>query len=291
MNRPRQPSMAALIEILKTQDDTPRTLDWREFEDHVRQVYQTLLDQKGEKILVARDVTIRGKGGQDHQIDVYYEFELTGLRYQVAIECKNMQRPVEKERVMAFWAKVHDCPGVRGCMVAANGYQSGARQFAEDNGIKALTLAELPSISKLLGISLEMAVVPSEATIGQPFWTIFELETAAPAGHSQDGDMFGVLFLSKRQAQAYLEMQSFGPGWAVRGLSQENLRNYILIVDSMAGRFLLVQIANHGGGNPSVAIQEVPREVLISEYYLGDAPIPAEPMVMPSIAKHRSNRN
>lgn len=290
MKRPQKPSIASLIEILKTQKDTTQPRDWREFEDHVREVYQTLLDLKGEKVLVARDVTIRGRTGLDHQIDVYYEFELTGLRHQVAIECKNMKRPLDKDRVLAFCAKVNDCPGVRGCIVAAHGYQSGARKFAEDNGITALELANLPSIGKLLGMRLEIVAIPTEATIGQPFWTLFELDTGAPAGHQQDGETYGVLFFSKKLAQAYLETRSYGAGWAVRGLSQENLRVYILTVDAMAGRFLLAQTVGHPDATSSFVVQEISRQILISEFYVGSNPIPNEPMVMPSIVKQRSAR-
>lgn len=244
MKRPKKPSIAAVIEALKAQEDTAQPRDWRELGEHVRQVYQTLLDLKGEKVLVARDVTIRGRTGIDHQIDVYYEFELTGLRHQVAIECKNMKRPLDKDRVSSFYAKVNDCPGVRGCIVAAKGYQSGAQKFAEDNGITALLLADLPSIGKLLGMRLEVAAIPPEETIGQPFWTLFELDTGAPAGHKQDGETYGVLFFSKKQAQTYFKVSSYDTDWEVRGMSQENLRTYILTVDAMAGRFLLAQTAS-----------------------------------------------
>ena len=290
MKRTKKPSMAALIEILKTQTDTEQPRNWREFEEHVRQVYQTLLDLKGEKVLVARDVTIRGRNGLDHQIDVYYEFELAGVRHQVAIECKNMQRPLDKDRVMAFSAKVNDCPGVRGIIVAAHGYQSGAKKFAEDNGISALAPSDLPSIGRLLGMRLETAAIPTEVTIGQPFWTIFELETGAPAGHQQEGETFGVLFFSKRQAEVYFAAQSYSAGWKVRGLSQENLRTYILTVDAMAGRFLLVQSAGEYEVASSFVAQEIERQVLISEFYIGTGDIPDEPMVMPSIAKRRQKK-
>jgi len=278
--------MAALIEILKSQPDNGRNRDWREFEDHVRQVYQSLLDLKGEKVVVARDATIRGRNDLDHQIDVYYEFELAGTRHQVAIECKNMQRPLDKDRVMAFCSKVNDCLGVRGVIVAAHGYQSGARKFAEDNGISALVLADLPSIGKLLGMRLESVAIPTEDTIGQPFWTLFELDTGAPVGHKQGGEIFGVLFFSKRQAEIYRKAGSYGSGWAVRGLSQENLRVYILTVDAMAGRFLLAQSSDPDAGSSFVA-QEIERQSLISEFYLGTGNLPAEPMVMPSAKRQK----
>lgn len=289
MKHTKKPSIAAVIEKLKTQEDRTQPRDWRDFEDHVQQVYQTLLDLKGEKVVVARDVTIRGRNSSDHQIDVYYEFELTGIRHQVAIECKNIKRPLDKDRVSSFLAKVNDCPGLRGCIVAASGYQSGAQKFAEDNGINALLLSDLPSIGKLLGMRLETAVIPTEETVGQPFWTLYELDTGAPVGNKQGGETYGILFFSKKQAQAYYQAGSYGDDWAVRGLSQENLRTYILTVDAMAGRFLLAQTANQPDGAISFFVQEIARNTLISEFYVGSSQIPDEPMIMPSIEKHRAD--
>jgi hypothetical protein len=290
MPQKKKPSIAALIDELKTQTDTNKTRDWKEFEDHVRQVYQALLDLKGEKVLVARDVTIRGRNGLDHQIDVYYEFELADIKHQVAIECKNMSRPLDKDRVMAFSAKVNDCPGVRGIIVAANGYQSGAKKFSEDNGISALVFSDLPSLGKLLGLRLESIAIPTEATIGQPFWTLFELETGAPAGYEKEGESYGVLFFSKKQAEAYLLSKSYNSGWAVRGLSQENFFTYILTVDSMAGRYLIMQPVNDSINLPAFIGQEIDRKSLISEFYLGRGNIPKEPMVIPSIVKYQKSR-
>jgi hypothetical protein len=290
MARKKKPSIAAVIETLKAQTDTHKPRSWKEFEDHVRKVYQTLLDLKGEKVLVARDVTIRGRNGLDHQSDVYYEFELANIRHQVAIECKNMQRALDKDRIMAFSAKVNDCPGVRGVIVAANGYQSGAKKFAEDNGISAIVPSDLPSIGRLLGLRLESVAIPTESTIGQPFWTLFEVETGAPAGHEQDGETFGVLFFSKKQAEAYFVARSYSSDWAVRGLSQENLRTYILTVDSVDGRFLIIQSVNNFEEPFPFVAQEIDRQSLISEFYIGTGYLPKEPMVMPSIAKHRKNR-
>lgn len=288
MKTTKKPSMAAFIEILKTQKNTSSPRDWNELEDHVRMVYQTLLDLKGEKVLVARDVTIRGKTGIDHQIDVYYEFELTGLRHQVAIECKNMKRPLDKDRVGAFCYKVNDCPGLRGCIVAAHGYQSGAKKLSEDNGVDALVLSDLPSLGNLLGMRLESIAIPTESTIGEPFWTLFELETGAPVGSHQDGETYGILFFSKKHAQAYLEAGSYGAAWAVRGLSQEHLRTYILTVDTMAGRFLLGHAIANSNDADSFTALEIERSMLISDFYLGSGDIPTEPMVMPSIARHRA---
>lgn len=290
MKRSRKPSIAAVIDILKSQPRDYGNRDWAGFEELVQKIYQRLLDAKGEDVLVARDVTIRGRNGLEHQIDVYYEFELTGLRHRVAFECKNMQRPVDKDRVLAFSAKINDCPGVRGCMIAANGYQSGAKKFADDNGITALTLDDLPSLAALLGMRLETVAIPTEKSIGQPFWTLYEIETGAPAGHRQNGETYGLLFFSKKQAENFFKLRSYGPAWAVRGLSQENLRAFILTVDAMNGRYLIAQTMELPDGTCDFVGQEVDRKMLISEFYHGSGAIPEEAMVMPSLRKRRPAR-
>jgi hypothetical protein len=136
---------------------------------------------------------------------------------------------------------------------------------------------------------LEVAVIPTEETVGQPFWTLYEQDTGAPVAHKQDGEIYGILFFSKKQAQTYFQAGSYGDDWVVRGLSQENLRTCILTVDAMAGRFLLAQTANQSDGTTSFLVQEIARHSLISEFYVGSSQIPDEPMVMPSIAKHRSD--
>lgn len=280
--------MVKFIEILKSQKETDRPTNWAELEDHVQRVYQRLLALEGEEVLVARDASIRGKTGLDHQIDVYYEFELTGLRHRVAIECKNITRPLDKDRVGAFVAKISDCPGVRGCIVAAHGYQSGAKKFAEDNGITALTFDDLPSLGKLLGMELELVVIPKETTIGQPFWTVYELETGAPAGHIEGNQLYGVLFMSKGQAQAYFNHRKYDSKWAVRGLSQENFRAYILTVDAMGGGFLLGDVIQYEDGTMALGGHEIKRSILVSEFYHGSGQIPAEPMVAPSVLRQKA---
>ena len=287
MNKRKQPSIAAVIDALKLQSSAIPT-DWKGLEDHVQHVYQSLLDMKGEKAIVARDVTIRGRNGQDHQVDVYYEFELAGLRHQVAIECKNTKRAIDKDRVLAFSAKINDCPSMRGIIVSANGYQSGAKKFAEDNGLSALTFEDLPSIGKLLGMRLESFAIPTEEAIGQPFWAIYEAETGAPLGHEQDRRQYGLLFFSKRQARNYFEFRSLGISWMVRGMTQENLRIFILTVDAMGGGFLIVHQVEERGSKGSMLAKEITRRDLISEFYVGSGKISEEPMVAPWIKRRGS---
>jgi hypothetical protein len=266
MTQTVQRSMLGVIESLESQRDDQAKRTWQELEDHVQQVYQRLLALEGHTILVAKDVCLVGHQGSEYQIDVYYEFELAGVRHRVAIECKNTQRPVERERLMAFKMKIDDCVDIRGIVIAANGYQSGAIKFAKDNKMTILEVADLPSIGKLLGMQLRHNILPTEDCVGAPFWTIYDLETAAPLGTGQEHGLFGVLFWSKAQAAKYKARERLEAKWQVRGMQAVHLFTYIKTVDSLDGRFAVaphphLDLAEHGR-----LFSEVSREFLIKEF-------------------------
>jgi hypothetical protein len=82
---------------------------WEMFESYVEFVYQSLLDLGNDNVVVARDVTLTGRTGIRHQIDVYYRFEKAGFSHRVAIECRNKSRAIDKDQVMAFKSKVEAC--------------------------------------------------------------------------------------------------------------------------------------------------------------------------------------
>lgn len=281
----QKPSMATLIHILKTQKSSNPKMDWSELEDHVKHVYESLLNMKGEQIVVARDVQIRGKTGQSHQVDVYYEFEKAGVRHRIAIECKNTKRPIDKSKVGAFWLVIDDCPGLIGVMVSVAGYQEGAERAATDRGILPLMLDDLPSLSHLLGARLELSTIPNEKTIGEPFWTIFELENGningTPYGQQHGEDIISILFFSKKQAEEFLIGQNLQAEWTVRGLNQAHLRSFILMVDAFAGRFTIASTTTENGERVFGGF-EILRSDLIEEFCVGETSLPKEPFVMPS---------
>lgn len=141
-----------------------------------------LLNLKDEGVLVSRDATVRGKSGEDYQIDVYYEFLRANVRHRVIIECKDWKHPVKRETINALESKIRDIPGVVGVIVSRNGYQSGAKQFAEYQGILALTPDDLPSLPSLVAERLATVALPDENCIGEPFWTIMELRGGKNSG-------------------------------------------------------------------------------------------------------------
>ncbi len=282
----REPSIAALIDILKASKDSASAKDWGQLEEHVKRVYQTLLELDGEQAMVARDVQLRGRDGSHYQIDVYYEFKLAGIIHRVAIECKNTKRPVERNDVLAFKGKLDDCQGLLGVMVSANGYQDGAAKFARDNDIHALTLLELPSIAHLLGLRLENAALPNSDIVGQPFWTIFNLNTFEPFGQNEGNTLFGLLFFSRGQAEICRREQGLPSNWAVRGMAPQHLRSFILTVDAMNGRYAAAMPHLSPEAMASPVFVDIARGKLIAEFCQG-LDLPSEPMVMPSLRKSR----
>ena len=64
-----------------------------EYEKFAQEIYQGLLNEERIKaIQVQHNVKLRGKSGQLHQVDVYWEYELAGVNHKVAIECKNYNK-------------------------------------------------------------------------------------------------------------------------------------------------------------------------------------------------------
>lgn len=107
-----------------------------EYEKFTQEIYQTLINIQGiDTIDVKHNVKLKGKSGQEHQIDVYWEYEIAGLKHKVAIECKNYNSEVSIGKVRDFCSVLSDLANVNGVLVTKVGYQSGAKKFADFYGI------------------------------------------------------------------------------------------------------------------------------------------------------------
>lgn len=267
MSKTTQPSILGLIESLEQQrNEPPNKLNWKDFEDHVQYVYQTLLNLGGHNIVVAKDACLMGREGAEYQIDVYYEFEVAGIRHRVAIECKNKKRRLERNDMLAFKAKVGEFSDVIGVIVSASGFQSGAKDFAERNRITALSIEEIPSIGQLLGMRLRHNTIPTELSVGTPFWTFFDLTTGAPFGLGHQEGVHAILFWSKNQAAKYQARNGLAVNWQIRGLEARHLFSYILVVDAMNGSFVTAPPPNHELADDGNMFSVMPRQILIDEY-------------------------
>ena len=84
---------------------------------------------------VKQNVKLKGKSGQVHQVDVYWEYEKSGEVHRVVIECKNYRKPVSVGKVRDFFGVISDLGDMKGVMVTKVGYQKGAKQYADYYGI------------------------------------------------------------------------------------------------------------------------------------------------------------
>lgn len=114
-----------------------------EYERFTQEIYQQLVNSDVVRATkVQHNVKLEGRSGQKHQIDVYWEYNIAGSKHQVAIECKNYNKPVSKEKVCAFKGVLDDLNGVNGIMVTKVGYQKGAKEYAKEYGISLKELRE-----------------------------------------------------------------------------------------------------------------------------------------------------
>lgn len=260
-----------------------------DFEEYVRQIYSILLNMKDEGILVTRNATLRGNNGHKCKIDVYYEFWRAGIRHRVIIECKDWGSPVDQDKIHALESKVRHNPGVIGVIISRSGYQSGAKDFAEQQGILALTLDNLPTLNTLIAERLTTVALPDETTIGEPFWTIMEVRNGKNTGsyfliqpHSLARKPFIPLFFSKYHAELFLKQAEQLTNldtsmWAVRGLPHYSLRQFVIRLESFEIRrelfgmessaALLMFLPPDAKQADHFAMIPITREQLATEYY------------------------
>jgi Restriction endonuclease len=112
-----------------------------EYEKLTQDIYQTLINEEGLTINVQHNLRIQGKATK-HQIDVYWEYKIAGVNNKVAIECKNYNRQISLGKVREFHSVLTDIGNINGIMVTKKGYQKGAKDFAEEYGIKLIILRE-----------------------------------------------------------------------------------------------------------------------------------------------------
>ena len=107
-----------------------------EYEKFTQEIYQELVNADVLKTTdVQHNVKLKGRSGQVHQIDVYWEYEIAGSKHKVAIECKNYNKTVGIGKVRDFYGVLCDLNNVAGIIVTKIGYQKGAKEYASEYGI------------------------------------------------------------------------------------------------------------------------------------------------------------
>jgi len=158
-----------------------------EFERFTQRVYQKLVNNDVLKpTIVQHNVKLKGKSGCEHQIDVFWEYEIAGNKHRVAIECKNYDSLVPIGKVRDFFGVIQDLNGVRGIMVSSKGYQEGAKKFADFYGISLKELRR-PSWNESIG-SITTSV---HADIRR---TLFLIDESWIAGHNFNLDRLRMFY-------------------------------------------------------------------------------------------------
>lgn len=116
----------------------------KEYEILVRDLHAALAANSCiENVNVLHNVKLKGRSGATHQIDVYWEFKVAGVKYKTCIECKHYNRRVEKSDVASLIATLDDIGNATGIFATTVGYQSGAVLLAKDRGVRLLTINHL----------------------------------------------------------------------------------------------------------------------------------------------------
>lgn len=114
-----------------------------EYERIIQEIYTQILKQENVKnIEVKHNVIIKGKT-VDHQIDVYWEFEIAGIKYKTIVQAKDWNSAVKLGDILTFASVIDDIPGnPHGVYITKTGYQKGAKEYATAHGISLYELRE-----------------------------------------------------------------------------------------------------------------------------------------------------
>lgn len=114
-----------------------------QYELFVKEIYEYLHQAEGvNNIQIQHNTNLKGISGCHHQIDVYWKFEIAGVEYQVAIECKNYRQKVSIGKIRDFNSALEDIGNINGIFVAKNGFQRGAKEFAKQKKIKLVEMRQ-----------------------------------------------------------------------------------------------------------------------------------------------------
>ena len=201
----------------------------KEFEELVHYVYSNLLKMEERNAIISRNVIIKGNDNTTNEFDIYYEFKKVGILHRVAIECKNHNRPIERMHMHDFAGKIESVAPLLGVMISVSGFQKGAYEIAKKKGIILLEEKDLPHLNEILAEQLKFVFMPDEDAIGEPFWTLMEIENEENNGNyvcmpSNVEDEFIIpLFISKKVADTFKHTYYGSRDCAARGVRKEQL--------------------------------------------------------------------
>lgn len=114
---------------------------WESFEKIVAAIHSA--EMKGATVTWNEQI-------QGRQFDVAIRFKIGFYNYLTLIECKDYKTSVPVEKVEAFATKVRHQKASKAIMVSPNGFQKGAKEVAQKEGIELYSLKQINKISENL---------------------------------------------------------------------------------------------------------------------------------------------
>ena len=117
-----------------------------EYENFVAGLHRALLEAEriydGRNITVEQNKIIIDNDGLAREFDVYWEYEIAGIKYKTVIECKDYNSSVSVSHIDALLGKTQSIPGLRLVFATKKGYQSGAKTKAARHRVDLLIVRE-----------------------------------------------------------------------------------------------------------------------------------------------------
>lgn len=146
----------------------------KEYEELVQHVMEGLIKINGDglsNVEVRRNVILDGMTAlpnghrSQHQIDIFWEFDIGPTSYRTVIQAKDWKRKVSLPELHTFLSVLADLPGnPKGLMVTTKGYQRGVEQLAQARGVELCLLK--PATQEDFG-----GAIPSIAIAIDPYFT------------------------------------------------------------------------------------------------------------------------
>lgn len=119
-------------------------MDWSEYEEITKYIYETLGKESGVIIKgYGNSCKVLGKSGVKHQIDVLTSHSDGIHDYKTAIECKYWKDKINKDIVMKVASIIEDAGIDKGVVVSKNGFTDDGLEYAKYKNIGLVELREL----------------------------------------------------------------------------------------------------------------------------------------------------
>jgi len=112
--------------------------------------------------IVQHNVVLQGKSGAKHQIDVLAMYRTPVTEFKVLVECKNWDKPINKDVVMKVYNEVQDLGFDKGIIITQSYPTVDALRSASATNVEIIDRYKLASIIEELGVKELKELMKSE---------------------------------------------------------------------------------------------------------------------------------